>query len=389
MAESNLDMIVRTIREGGNVTDDAIDELKEFDKGLSNIEKTMAGTRTTIGKLDESMTVMGKNVGSTTELMNGLGMNIPISAMELFGKAIKGGIEYTKYSIEIYSDYVDQISIMAAYTNTTTEEMSKLFQITDDLRIPLESVEMALKYMTQNGVAPSIEGLANLADQYNALDDPVARSQFLLESFGRAGQDMARIMELGSEAIRDNADSIEEWMIVTGKSEEAVMEYKAAQDRMEEATMRVQYQWASTVIPGWTKLMTAILDTNDEIRTSEASWMRYAGILSAVQTVVVGLKNVFQEFIIPSPPDGAATGGGRAGGGPVFPGYEYDVGERTKERFVPSVPGYIVPGGGGGGGSVTINVYSDGIVGTTDELTQRLTPVIYDAMRQIQGAGGM
>ena len=387
MAESNLDMILRTVREGANVTDEAIGDLKEFDKGLTNVEKTMAGTRTTIGKLDESLTVMGKNVGSATELMQGLGLNIPISPMELFGTAMKLGIEYTTEAIDVYSSYVDQISIMAAYTNTSTEEMSKLYQITDDLRIPLQSVEMALKYMTQNGVAPSIQGLADLAEQYNAIEDPIARSQFLLDNFGRAGQDMARIMEQGSQAILDQADAIEEWMIVTGKSEEAVLEYKAAQDRLEEANMRIQYQWASTVIPGWTKLLTAIMDTNDEIRNSEASWMRYAGILGAVQTVVVGLKNVFSNFIIPSPPEGTATGGGRAGGGDAFPGNVYEVGEREKEWFVPNVPGTIVPGGAGGG-NVTIIVNADNVVGTTDELTQKLTPVIYDALRMIQGAGG-
>lgn len=36
-------------------------------------------------------------------------------------------------------------------------------------------------------------------------------------------------------------------------------------------------------------------------------------------------------------------GGGRAGGGPVQPGRWYDVGERGKERFYPTVPGVIVP----------------------------------------------
>lgn len=385
MAESNLDMIIRTVREGANVTDDAIDDLKNFDKGLTNVEKTMAGTRTTIGKLDESMTVLGKNVGSTTELMSGLGINIPISPMELFGTAMKLGVEYTTEAIDVYSSYVDQISKMAAYTNQTTEEMSKLFQITDDLRIPLGSVEMALKAMTQNGVEASINGLARLADEYNALQDPVARSQFLLDNFGRAGQDMARLMEKGSAAIRDQASAVEEWMIVTGKSEEQVLAYKAAQDRMEEATMRVQYQWASTVIPGWTKLMGAILDTNDEIRNSEASWLRYAGVLSGVQVVVSGLKNLFKNFIIPSPDAGGTTkGSGKADGGPVFPGFSYDVGERAKETFTPAVAGYITPGGGGG--PVTIQINANNVVGTTDELTQKLIPVIYDALRQIQGA---
>jgi phage-related minor tail protein len=46
-----------------------------------------------------------------------------------------------------------------------------------------------------------------------------------------------------------------------------------------------------------------------------------------------------------------------AGGGPVFGGSSYLVGERGPELFVPSSSGSIVPGGRGG--SVTVNVQNN------------------------------
>lgn len=56
--------------------------------------------------------------------------------------------------------------------------------------------------------------------------------------------------------------------------------------------------------------------------------------------------------------DGAAGGlfgaiFGRATGGHVNAGQAYDVGERGKERFVPTVPGRIIPNAGRGGTSIT------------------------------------
>jgi hypothetical protein len=39
-------------------------------------------------------------------------------------------------------------------------------------------------------------------------------------------------------------------------------------------------------------------------------------------------------------------GGGRASGGPVYPGFTYDVGEHGIEKFAPMVPGTIIPNGG-------------------------------------------
>lgn len=383
MAESNLDLIIRTKQEGANVTDEAVKDLKELQTGLTNVEKTMAGTRSTVGGLDKDFKIMNTSVGSTTDLMSGLGMNIPLTPMMLFGQAMKAGVQYTKDAVNEWTDYVDQISIMAGYTSTSTEEMSRLYQIADDLRIPVGSLEMALKTMTQNGVSPSIEGLGKLSDEYLAIQDPIAQAQFLYDNFGRAGQDMARFMGLSSDAIRDNAAAVQEWMIVTGKTEEVMMQYKEATDKMDEAQQRVAFTWATQATPVLTKFMNAILDTNDQIRDGEMSWVRYLGVLGAVQEIFVGLKNVFQQFFIPSPDaSGTTTGSGRSGGGDVFPGVSYPVGEREKEWFTPSVPGTITPGGGGGG-PITLIINADNIVGTVDELTAKLMPAIESAMRQM------
>lgn len=406
MAESNLDMVLRTIREGENVTDEAIGELKELDKGLSNVEKTMAGTRTTIGKLDESMTVLGKNVGSATELMSGLGLNIPISPMELFGVAIQKVGQFSKDAMDQYADYVDEISKMAAYTNTTNEEMSRLFQITDDLRIPFDSLQMALKKMAENGIVPTIDNIAKLSEEYQKIEDPLERTQFLIDNFGRAYQDMARLMEEGAEKIKTNADAVAEWMIATGKSEEQVDAYLAAMDRLDETQLRISYTWGAQVMPMWTKFVSAILDAQETVGIFNMSFMnliptfqtvRYtAGLLKEVLEELTGIKIPnFKEifgFELPSANpfkylkdlQALQSGSGKADGGDVFPGNAYPVGEREVEWFVPNTPGTIIPGGAGGG--VVINVYADNVVGTTDELTQKLFPVIYDAVRQIQGA---
>jgi hypothetical protein len=48
---------------------------------------------------------------------------------------------------------------------------------------------------------------------------------------------------------------------------------------------------------------------------------------------------------------GSAFGGGKAMGGAVYPGMEYDIGELGRERFVPQVPGRIVPNNQLGGGA--------------------------------------
>jgi len=52
-------------------------------------------------------------------------------------------------------------------------------------------------------------------------------------------------------------------------------------------------------------------------------------------------------------------GGGKAAGGPVSPGRFYTVGERGPERFVPDVPGVIVPAQVGQGAASRVNIIQE------------------------------
>lgn len=75
---------------------------------------------------------------------------------------------------------------------------------------------------------------------------------------------------------------------------------------------------------------------------------------------------------------------GRAGGGPVFAGSSYLVGERGPELFVPSSSGSIVRGGQGGGGMV-VNVapaYNIDARGATQDVIKFLPAILEENTRR-------
>lgn len=82
----------------------------------------------------------------------------------------------------------------------------------------------------------------------------------------------------------------------------------------------------------------------------------------AIQRAIIGpLENVLTAAFGGVPGLGNIIGGGKAIGGPVFPGHIYPVGERGVEGFVPGVAGSIIPHSAireaatmGGGRSVTV-----------------------------------
>ena len=381
MPESNIDLILRTKREG-DAPKEVLEDLTNVKSGLSNIEKAMAGTRTTIGGLDEDFKVFGTSVGSTADFLDGLGVSIPVDPMMLFGEAIQAGAQFAREAMSDYSAYADEISKLASFTGMTTEETSKLYQVADDLRIPISSLEMALKTMADKGTTPSVEGMKQLSEQYNKIQDPLEQAKFLIDNFGRAGQDMARMLKLGSDQIDEMTDSIAEWMIVTGKTEEEINAYLATQDRWEEGLQRISYEFAMNATPVVTKFMNAIMDANDEIENSNTKWLKYMGILGAVQQLIVGTKNLFNQFTAPELPSTGGYAGNRASGGNVIPGGTYKVGEREIEYVSFGTPGMVTPASQAG--SIVVQLDYKPMISLADEeeAKQVLIPYIQAALRK-------
>lgn len=267
-------------------------DTKNFENAMDNVKKTVGETNSSFGS---KMKDIGSNLDQLSKQMTGFSL-AEIATVGTATKLLQEGVQFAKESISEYSSYVDQISKMSAYTSTSTEEMSKLYQITDDLRIPVGDLEMALKTMTDKGTAPSIEGIKQLSDQYLSLTDPLERARFLTENFGRAGQEMGRLMEMGGAGIQSASDEIANWMIITGESEEVVKNYLATQDAWGEALDRLKFKFALDVTPAVTKFMDAILETNNKINEADNSWWRWIPQIRAVETLFISIKSVLDSF---------------------------------------------------------------------------------------------
>ena len=267
-------------------------DTKKFEDSMDQVKKTVGETNNSFGsKIKE----VGSNLDQLSKQVTGFSM-AEIATVGTAAKLLQEGVKFAKDSVAEYSAYVDQISIMAAYTATSTEEMSKLYQITDDLRIPLGDLEMALKTMTDKGTAPSIEGIKQLSDVYNSLNTPLEKAQFLTDNFGRAGQDMARLMEMGGDAIQSASDEISDWMIVTGESEDVVKDYLATLDSWGEAMDEVKFRFAQNVTPAVIKFMDAILKTNETVNDGNGAWYRWIPQVRAIETLFVSIKSIFDAF---------------------------------------------------------------------------------------------
>lgn len=110
--------------------------------------------------------------------------------------------------------------------------------------------------------------------------------------------------------------------------------------------------------------------TFDQIAADFALMLTKMALQAAASQVFKLIFNSFGSGGGATPPVLSDTGGfgptstARAGGGSVYGGQSYWVGEYGPERFVPQAAGNIQPAGGGGDVFVSINNYTDSAVST-------------------------
>lgn len=411
MPERNVDIIIST-RVSGESPGKVAAALNDLKSEVKEVDGALKKTQSSSGGLNKSLGELGGGAGGLKGVLGELKGQIPLMEIATLGGAVMAAGKLAKDSINDYTAYVDQIAKMATYTNTTTEEMSKLYQVTDDLRIPTNNLEMALKTMAEKGTAPSISGLAELSDKYLGLQDPLARAQFLTDNFGRSGQEMAKMMELGSAKIMEQSDAIADWMIVSGKSKEQVDQYLKTMDAWDESIMRVKYNIASNLVPAISGFLQASMNSRDEIEKNRVKWLDWIPAVRGAMEIYQGLKSLLSgKFAAPPAMPSANTQstlqtyekmiasnygtiytqnrpgvkygylGNRAEGGEVLPGNVYKVGEREVEYLSVGAPGLVTPISGG---NVTVNITYAPFMSTLDraEAVDRLKPLIYEAIRQ-------
>lgn len=211
--------------------DDAVQGLKQVDGTLANL-----GGETKKASL------------SLTDLKSGL---------DLASGAFNAVRDTVKSVIDPVVVYGKQVRDLSAFTGVSNEESSKLIQVADDLQIEYGTLRTAARKLVEDGLQPNIENLGKLSDEYLAIQDPVERSQFLVETFGsRAGPEMARLLEQGSAAIEGMAqEAADLGLVLDEQAVEATHNYEKALDDFDDSVLAVKIALSEGLLPAITDVV--------------------------------------------------------------------------------------------------------------------------------------
>ena len=223
MAESKLRIIIEALDKG------AARVLDQMNKGLdASIKKTdqiMAGFK-------DFTKVLGAGAAAIFTVSKGLDA-----------------------TIGAYVGYGQQVRELSTNLGISTEETSRLIQVSDDFKISIEEVRTSLQLAAKNGFEPSVENLAKLADRLKAMESPTERAAELSKIFGRNWAVLNPLLAEGGDAIRDQAAAVENSLILTEDSVAATREWELALDDWEDSIQAAKIGIGSFLVEGLLPLM--------------------------------------------------------------------------------------------------------------------------------------
>lgn len=226
MAQNVIEILIKAKNQ-------ASAELAKVDKALAGVAKALKGT-----------------FGGFTELSSAINLTERVfrSLKGVYDEIIGSTVEYGK-----------QVDDMARALGTSTEEASKLIQVADDLRIEVGSLQTAFRIALKQGILPSIDGLKQMAEEYQNLRTPQERAQFALKTFGRSGLQMQKILELDAKAIDEMAKSAEEaGLVMSRDAVNATKDYYLAVDQLNDQMEGLKITVGTKAIPALTDLVEII-----------------------------------------------------------------------------------------------------------------------------------
>lgn len=147
-------------------------------------------------------------------------------------------------------EYAGQVRQLSRTIGAAPEDASKLIQVADDVGLEFGQLQGALEIAIRKGVRPTIEGMGELADQYNNIQDPIAKTKFLVDNFGRSGADLIELMRLGSAGMKEFGKEAEiTGMVLDAATIQATREYELAVDSLGDTLNGLVQQVGEEVVP--------------------------------------------------------------------------------------------------------------------------------------------
>jgi uncharacterized phage infection (PIP) family protein YhgE len=182
------------------------------------------------------------------------------------GIAVIAGIaKAADAAVSPFVNYARQVKELSLALGIGSEETSRLIQLSNNYKIEVGELRSALQLAIKNGFAPSVENLADLADEMKGIASPTERAAKLSEIFGRNWTTLVPLLEQGGDAIRDQAAAIEDSLVLNEEAIQQARDYEIQVGDLEDQWMALKITLGREVVPVLVELLTNMSRTSDVV----------------------------------------------------------------------------------------------------------------------------
>jgi hypothetical protein len=164
------------------------------------------------------------------------------SAYSVAVEVFQAGKQVFDATFGAFQDYAQDVRDLSIATGTGAEEASTLLQVLDDFQISADSAQTAARALKEKGLSPTVDTLAELSDQFLAIEDPAKRLDFAQQNLGRSYKDYLNLLSQGSAKIRENADAVNKNLILTDQQIKDAEKERLALDALSDSWQGLKVQ---------------------------------------------------------------------------------------------------------------------------------------------------
>jgi len=200
----------------------------------------MADVEFTIGAIDKASSAINGVRGAILTLNQ---------AMQLAGQVYQAVTNIIKQTVGEYVKYAEQVRNISQLTKQSSEDTSRLIQVTEDYKIQVSDLTTASRKLATEGLSLNVKTIAELSDEFLKLNTGAERQAFLTKNLGRASAEWTGILMQGSKAILAQSDAVEKGLILTDAATRSARQYEIALDKNADQVMALKIAIGQYLLP--------------------------------------------------------------------------------------------------------------------------------------------
>lgn len=239
MAERVFQIIYRTLSDGTGT--------RETKKALGEVQDAVKG-------------LTGINIQSMLSIA-GLGLLV-----KEVGEKV---IQYYKEGTEKLLTYGEATQQFIRLSGMEAESAQVMMGIGERLGVQNDDLAKGMKNLAMTGMDPTIETLGRLSDQYLAIKDPAQQVVFLTKEFGKSGQEIGKLMVVGSAGLEKYGQAVAQTGILTAHQIEIINQLETATNRLnasQEENQRLVIASTANIQTSWKNALADELDMQNSYK---------------------------------------------------------------------------------------------------------------------------